>query len=133
MRWLLVVLFLVVAAFAIPLVMSDVRRMGRRPALRSLVIAAVWILVLAVGLRIVHGLGWFSVVFVGLLFIPLGLAGRFALLATRKRRDRLAQPPAGAASVRHRVVDMLAPPALLLFGLVAAAIGLAVAEIVSAR
>ena len=87
MKWLLLVAGTIAAFLAARLLLSDIRRMGGRATLGSLAGAAVSLAALAGSLYVAHYLGWFSVAFVALAFVPFGLAARWSLLASRRRRD----------------------------------------------
>jgi hypothetical protein len=134
MKWILLLAALLAAILAIPILLSDVGRLGRRPAFASLASAILWLALLVAGLFLARSMGWFSIPVVAVIFLPLGLSARWALLATRRSRDRLnagqAPPPPLA---RQRFARLLAWPLLLVLAIGAMALGAAAAVVASWR
>jgi hypothetical protein len=134
MKWLLLAAVLVTAFLAGRILLSDFRRSGRRTTLGSLLGVAVSLALLAVVLYLARYLGLFSVAFVALAFVPVGLLARWSLLETRGRRDRYeAGRPAAPAGFRDRASRALALPMLLVLAVGAMALGAAVAVVASWR
>jgi hypothetical protein len=134
MKWLLLAAVTGAAFLAGRILMSDVRRVGRRSTLGSLLAAAVSLAVLAAALSLAHFVGLASVAIVALAFVPFGLLLRWSLLETRGRRDRYeATRPAAPAGLRARVARAFALPLLIVLAIGAMALGAAAAVVASWR
>jgi hypothetical protein len=134
MRLLLLAVAVVTAFLAVRILASDVRRAGGRSTLASLLAAAVSLAVLAVVLYLAHYIGWFSVAFVALVFVPFGLLARWSLLATRGHRDRYeaGHPPLPPTRL-DRAARALVWPMLVVLVIGAMALGAAAAVVASWR
>jgi hypothetical protein len=134
MKWLLLAAVVVAAFLAARILLSDVRRAGRRSTLGSLLAAVVSLAVLAAVLSLAHFVGLASIAIVAVAFVPFGLLVRWSLLETRGRRDRYeAARPAAPIGLRGRAARAFELPMLIVLAVGAMALGATMAIVASWR
>ena len=116
MKWLIVLGALGAAALALQILIWE-RRGGRSPrsTLSQLALAVLTALGLAAAVYAAHWLGIFSVPLVAIAFVPIGVAVRWLILATRDPRRRAGEARAAAAPPTSKLTRVLTPVALPLF------------------
>lgn len=128
MKWLVLLAGLGAAAVALQVLIWE-RRGGRRApsALGQMALAVLTGLLLAGAVLSAHWLGIFSIPLVAVAFVPVGVAVRWLVLATRDARGRSARARAASAPAttrRARLADTLALPLFVVLVVAVVALGL---------
>jgi hypothetical protein len=134
MKWLILGASLVALALAVWVLAAE-RRPGRlRSTPRGLVAAVAALVIFGALAYVARFAGFFSLPILLVIFVPFGLSGRWAVLASRDARERReAVHPPPPPTPRQRVMAVAYWPIFVILVLLAALVGLAAGIVGSYR
>ena len=116
MRWAILLGVLATAAIALQILIWERRAGHRRPStIGRIALAVLAVVLVGAAVYSAHLLGIFSIPFVVLAFVPVGVTVRWLILATRESRQRAAEAFDATAPPVRRPVRMLRAASLPIF------------------
>jgi hypothetical protein len=124
MKWLILGAALVATVLGIWILLGEQRPGARRSSMRAILAAVAALAVMGGIAYAAHVAGFFALPIVVVLFVPFGLTGRWAMLATRDIRKRHeAAAPSPPPTARERIIAVAFWPVFVVLVLAVAGLG----------